>query len=268
MNEVASSFYPILRKPWNRKQTDRIRQAWKAVQWRETTRKRDEFICLSNLLDVDFDPSWEDHEISTKFIDSLGESIPAGFIFIAGKKLEKIGYRWAPASWMTGLEIDFPDPLFLPSKPVSLLASGGLVVQYPGIKLHFFESSKHERFWVPMSRDLSLWYHVENADGEMTDIQSQSNSDSSAIILCRPNPGKQREIALLVNIMTDEQFERDAGLNTKTESDFHIATPNRRVWVNLEEDLQVIQRLRAAFLERQIICWGEELSVSQKWCVI
>ena len=74
--------------------------------------------------------------------------ISPAFIFLPGSRLTTKGFRWAPARWMGGWKIEFPDPLALPSKPMlfswgydviqapSVLTEDGLMVRYSGHHLH------------------------------------------------------------------------------------------------------------------------------------
>jgi hypothetical protein len=62
-------------------------------------------------------------------------SIPAGLIFLPGEKLARVGFGWAPTTWMSGNDESYPYPLTSIGRPTEL-RPGGLLVQYPGFLLH------------------------------------------------------------------------------------------------------------------------------------
>jgi len=140
-------------------------------------------------------------------------SIPPGIIFLPGEKVERIeGFGWAPLTWMSAHEVDFPDPLsrFAPTR----LDLGGLAVHYPGFLLHTQNEKARRKvlgtdgldstFTFPVDRKLLEWYNATPADPEsaVTFIDSILSAQLPlAIILSRPQPGESpREIALLVQI--------------------------------------------------------------------
>lgn len=119
---AARAFYSNLHRPHNlvdHVDTKRISAMWKAMQWRQTSKRSDETMAIARILNVD--PTelvyCNDEERMMVLLQCLPE-IPPAFIFLPGKRLTTKGFRLAPATWMGGWEIDFPDPLGLPSKPM------------------------------------------------------------------------------------------------------------------------------------------------------
>lgn len=148
---AARAFYSNLLRPHNlvdHVDTKRIGAMWKAMQWRQTSKRSDETMAIARILNVDPTELVDrnDEEKMTVLLQCLPE-IPPAFIFLPGKRLTIKGFRWAPATWMGGWKIDFPDPLGLSSKPMlfprgydivhapSALTEGGFMVRYPGYRL-------------------------------------------------------------------------------------------------------------------------------------
>lgn len=149
-------------------------------------------------------------------------SIPPGMIFLPPPRLEVVGYGWAPRTWMSAHELDFPDPLsFTGLDFTSHLEQNGLRVCFPGFLLHTGNRRKvlltdqdAKSFQFPVDPKLKEWYVVERADdvGEQTwFLESVLNGTNQlAIVLSRPRPrDSQAEIGLLVQIShhQKEDFE-------------------------------------------------------------
>jgi hypothetical protein len=149
---AARAFYSNLLRPHNlvdHVDTKRISAMWKAMQWRQTAKSDDETMAVATILNVDPEELVNCNEENRMMVllKNMPE-IPSAFIFLPGRRLTMKGFRWAPATWMGGWEIDFPDPLALPSKPKlfsrgydivqapSVLTKDGLMVRYPGYRLH------------------------------------------------------------------------------------------------------------------------------------
>ena len=146
-------------------------------------------------------------------------SIPAGLIFLEGEKVDQKGYGWAPRTFMSICETDYPDPMAPVQRPgyrgTSIDKDWGLHVRYPGFILHsqhgkkirnkiLFTDSAQGTLEFPGSGSLLDWYHVEAADNKpYTDQLSLviERRTQLAIILTRPNPREDpAEIGLLVEI--------------------------------------------------------------------
>ena len=151
--------------------------------------------------------------------------IPSGMIFLPGKRITREGFRWAPTTWMIGKTPEYPDPLANPkASPLpqgfsisvrhSVLTPRGLLVRYPGYRLH--QSSRtedgsagknalHSTFNFPTDVSLRQRCHVEMLEDDMNAevISTLRNNESSqiqdvAIICCRIDLGFTSEVALLV----------------------------------------------------------------------
>jgi hypothetical protein len=150
----------------------------------------------------------------------LPHAIPPGIIFLPGERLSQEGFRWAPKTWMSAVEIDHPDPLNSFDCTTSLLPEG-LLVQYPGFLLHCLDRKiiigtdlGDTTFTFPVDRDLLEWYSVQQADkgkertAHLYQIIEQSNDKKTqlAIILSRSRPKETPpEIGLLVMIYEPSQ---------------------------------------------------------------
>lgn len=141
-------------------------------------------------------------------------AIPPGIIFLPGEKVEDhVGYGWAPRTWMSAHEVDYPDPLGRWNS-ITKLEKEGLGVSYPGFLLHIENESTRrkvlgtdiskEHFTFPVDRKLLEWYNAKPADSTTPSRFIESilrRKTSLAIILSRPHPGESpHEIGLLVGI--------------------------------------------------------------------
>jgi hypothetical protein len=152
----------------------------------------------------------------------LPQAIPPGIIFLPGERLPQEGFRWAPKTWMSAVEIDHPDLLNNLDYATSLLPEG-LLVQYPGFLLHCLDRRiivktdlDDTTFTFPVDRDLLEWYSVQRADKDkertshLYEILEDSNGKHTqlAVILSRSRPKEMpAEIGLLVMIYEPFQHE-------------------------------------------------------------
>lgn len=256
---------------------DLLASLWKAVQWRNTTHLQHETLALATLLQLNTDP-FDDLEISTATQSTAAEvdldkkmqillsliastsdhAIPAGLIFLPGQRLSAEGYRWAPKTWMTGQIADYPDP-FQPPTPGAQLTDRGLLVRYPGYRLHTInlsgeEINKSDPFVFPSDNSLNDWVIVSGAD-KPKHIQPIYNGHCFAIITMNQKIGSIRQIALLVAIQE---------IRVET---IHVQLV-KRVWIHTETKLSRIDKLRRDFKDGtlQAPC-GESLKPDQQWCL-
>ena len=158
----------------------------------------------------------------------LHGAIPPGIIFLPGERLALPGFGWAPLTWLSGRDEDYPFPLDDVAHGTEV-APSGLMVRYPG---YLIRSTLQKRFEIigVNSRGLSFefsvssglydWYRAEPVDeaegpnsATVQNIVAASSSGSGsaaggprlAIILSRPRPVEfPGEIALLVEIYNEE----------------------------------------------------------------
>lgn len=148
------------------------------------------------------------------FHKTYRHAIPPGIIFLPGEKIKKSGYGWAPKTWMSADEVDYPNPLDSWSGETDLQDDDGLRVKYPGFLLHTIgkdsrmkvlsmTQDSHIRF--PADRSLIEWYNVKPADSNQNTASFPpgivDDNTQLAIILSRPRPvASPPEIGLLVEI--------------------------------------------------------------------
>ena len=213
-------------------------------------------------------------------------SIPPGIIFLPGEKLKNPSFGWAPKTWLSNEELEYPDPL---SNMVGAarLVPEGLLVQYPGFVLHAQNRASILRenessFHFPSDSTLLEWYGVE------FDIEVRQNPPKGiekdekqlAIILCRPKPKEMKEIALLVEI--EEIITQRSFSDKHHHSVIYRVSYDRRVkvWRETDQDKLAIWRKYItesidldqrnmpgdAHREDKMIC-GEALDSDQRWYV-
>lgn len=157
---------------------------------------------------LSFDRKWRD-------------AIPPGIIFLPGDRVQIPGFGWAPRTWLSAHEVDFPDPLSFvdstaelhdPSTPSPNNENNrGLRVCFPGFLL-FAErrdvilttNAQCRVFQFPVDQGLQEWYKVETTNDKVSTSFLESNSGEDkplAIILSRSRPQESPpEIGLLVQI--------------------------------------------------------------------
>lgn len=260
--ETAKQFATTLRILWNSSPEDLITILWKAMQWRATSRISDVSIVLATSFDLDVTDilNVTDPEGRLKSFLKKLDSLPAGLIFVGGRRMTEPGFRWAQNSWMSGQAVAYPDTLLL-GGPKGRLTETGLQVTYPGFRIRFASTSVGPRFWLPSTKYLSTWYCItyiaDSEDAGPADewdrISDIFKHGEPAIILSRPHPGETPEIGVLVAIKET--------LNDRFHAEYLC-----RVRVSLEGNLQCIRRFKEIFLVSGTP-WLEELPPTQRWCL-
>jgi len=184
---------------------------------------------------------------------TFGSSIPPGIIFLPGKRLTSAGFRWAPATWMSGEVESYPFPLDNPRYPTEL-TDRGLIVHYPGFLLYpnndklgdIISAQKRNTFEFSVGRGLDEWYKVVSArrrglqneaalpslnssnpdQNDITlDLRSRLGSNPPlkvGIILSRPRPVEvQGETGLLVEIYDEKTLPPKTGRPVSQDSLFY-----------------------------------------------
>ena len=268
-----------------------VATVWKAVQWRTTAHRQHETLSLATLFNVDTDTfadsndtvemkkfsKEELNERMQKLLDFLAArnpcAIPPGIVFVPGPRLRKQGYRWAPESWLSGHPVEPPDPVTVQLRPARLNVPHGLEVWYPGFRLHKLMDqdtltndhifrADNSTFHFPADRYLWQWYRALPADENVPQqprAQKQSrgkNPRDLAIIAPQLRATNAKEIGLLVEI-------------SREQSSILFVEILQRIYINGESDPNVIQDLRARFLEpnSSLMLCGERLPADQHWCV-
>lgn len=256
----------------------------KSMQWRKTSRDADELRATARILNVDeesiFD-QWETKNPMAAFLSTVSE-IPSGLIFLPGKRLETPGFRWAPASWMNGRQPDFPDPLELfaqkdrnqPMCPlIGYLQNSGLLVHYPGFRLHCLKGSvwdtwEDDRITFPSNISLQEWYNITLHDELPEVFEDETCLTPSlmlryrdwlhncllAVICCRPRPGGQGEIGLLVSVLGEG-------------TSLTVRRMCRVLILRETRDSAIEQLQRAIDINPTKFLWGTELAHNQAWIV-
>lgn len=223
-----------------------VASAWSAARWRTTGNPAHEVLAVATLLGLDYkrtkieDAGLEENPNPTflnelvrdfwvTFDEQFRSAIPPGLIFLPGEKVEGFeGFGWAPRTWLSAHEIDYPDPLGITRFPTSLDKTAGLRVQYPGFLLHTQKrmtilgvDGNFGKFTFPIDRSLTEWYTVEPADQNSSGhIEAFLRSESPlAIIISRPRPrSSKHEIGLLVEVYKTTRLKKQNGLGGPTSS--------------------------------------------------
>ncbi|KAI1412840.1 hypothetical protein F5Y13DRAFT_43116 [Hypoxylon sp. FL1857] len=224
-----------------------VASAWSAARWRTTGNPAHEVLAIATLLGLDYkgtkieDAGLEEDPNPTflnelvrdfwiTFDEQFRSAIPPGLIFLPGRKIEGFeGFGWAPRTWLSAHEIDYPDPLSTTRFPTSLDKTAGLRVQYPGFLLHTQKrktilgvDENLGKFTFPIDRGLTEWYSVQPADkNSSSHIEAYLRSESPlAIIISRPRPRTSKhEIGLLVEVYKTTRLKKQNGLGGPASSD-------------------------------------------------
>ncbi|KAK7425694.1 hypothetical protein QQZ08_007793 [Neonectria magnoliae] len=277
-----------------------IAAAWRAARWRTTSNAAHESIALATLLELQISEPGSDEadnianaswnwpwaktsgqqgpdeeklqELMSEFWKTVVKNekfqncIPAGLIFLPGKKMTLRGFGWAPRTFLAADAIDPPDPFSILTKPTSLEIDG-LIVECPGYLLHFDDEAEpnHESqirakigdtiegagFEFPIDNGFQEWYKVTLAgfpnNGIIRTFAQRRNR--LAIITSRLSPrSKPPEIGLLVEV-----YKSDKGI----------------LYSQIVMRVQ-IERTEAKSMTYQFVqphpIFGEPLE-AQKWCV-
>ena len=261
--------------------SDFLTVVWKATQWRSTTHLIHETLSLATMLNIDtaffarpseFKEETKEYkqECENRMIHLLSCfaaispcPIPPGMIFLAGPRLTKKGYGWAPRTWLSSREIDSPDPLSLvDAGNTRLIQAEGLEVQFPGFLLHNLgddreELHRRENFCFSADSTLLDWYRVEPAEDTRHFPEGEKLRERElAIIASRLPIVDLKEIALFVAI-------------NRTWGGTHYVEILNRVWISREERQEMLQDWSRKYREgkSEAMSAGERLPSSVKWCV-
>lgn len=220
---------------------------------------------------------------------SLREAIPSGIIFL-GRRIPLAGFGWAPETWMSSRDEDFPYLMSTVNYKTGL-SNDGLFVRYPGYiiwstkgKWKEIMGSDHlaSSFQFSVNRGLHDWYRAEAIDYNngmisatvnqvVAEIDGKETYPRLALILSRLRPGERPpEIALLVQVYKDQD---EADKEARVATPLYYCRVIRRMRVSrwsglfLYSDragstsiLDLYSRFNGAIL-------GEELPETQRWCV-
>lgn len=156
-------------------------------------------------------------------------AIPAGIIFLPGDKINIKGYAWAPKTWLSAHEANYPEPMNFWSSPTEL-GIDGLLVHYPGFILHTGSAETRNsilgiaameagycQLSFPVDRTMKEWYSFTKAEEHSYTTFANLRDFTSELAIIVPRlPGElPREIALLVEIQASRSPGDDCGPDAK-----------------------------------------------------
>lgn len=217
-------------------------------------------------------------------------AIPSGMIFLPGNKVNREGFGWAPRTWLSAYEMDYPDPLSFWNKPTELNPAKGLRVCYPGFLLHPDSSSCRSRilgtsidsepFTFPVDRSLNEWYSFQRLDdadkGALNEVTRQTTATTQlAIILSGSSLPREspREIALLVELIAEDPYETSDETLDSTAVEYRSSIIHRiLVWrtPNHLKNAEHKREFKAGHFgagSEEHNCIGEITGSAQRWWV-
>ncbi|KAE9382006.1 hypothetical protein N431DRAFT_393756 [Stipitochalara longipes BDJ] len=285
--------------------TDILASVWRAARWRTTNHQEHETLALATLLNLEYKNTKfqdaglikkaakvEEDQLQGMMIDlwklldkTCPGSIPPGIIFLPGEKLKDPSFGWAPKTWMSNEELEYPDPLTNMVGAAKLVPEG-LLVQYPGFVLHAQNRASILRvnessFHFPSDSTLLEWYGVELTGLRNNPPKGNEKDEKQlAIILCRPKPKEIPEIALLVEI--EEKIVQRSFSDKHHHSVIYHVSYDQRVKIWRETNGDLLSKWRDYITtsidldekkvsgdpkrEDNMIC-GEALDSDQRWYV-
>lgn len=117
-----------------------FKNVWKTLQWRSTSRRKDETICLATILGLDPSPLLEiaDEELDLRMIKLLQMAgpFPLNLLYQPPPRLSPRGFRWAPTSFLSSFRNTATNP-FLVANGIAKLGPNdkGLAFNSPGLAL-------------------------------------------------------------------------------------------------------------------------------------
>ena len=144
--------------------SSRMMELVEALQWRNTSWKSDEPVCMSILLDLDTDLiERTEPDLRMSVFLSMVKIFPAYLMFVPGPRLPQKKYSWAPASLMpargfTALK-DRQDYLAMQSNI-------GLILKLPALKLPHTHKPLRDIAWFEMEADTNMYRLANLGVGE------------------------------------------------------------------------------------------------------
>lgn len=135
--------------------SDRMLELVEALQWRNTSWKSDEPVCMSILLDLDTDLiERTEPELRMSVFLSMVRTFPAYLMFVPGPRLPQKKYSWAPASLM-------PPRGFMalkdPQDHLAMQSNLGLILKLPALRLPRASAPLRDIAWFEVEADKHLY---------------------------------------------------------------------------------------------------------------
>lgn len=275
------------RNPQTKPKQSPILRAWLAVQFRDVEMIQDEPVVLASLLGLNVEkitrighPN-DNHKVvaarrMAKLLDDIdtttGLGIPAGIIFLPPPYLimNEVpglhGYGWAPMTWLSKQVHSFP--LYPSLSNTAKLGKHGLFVTFPALELHIVDKRwrpQTTRFWVPVKRNLTVWYKIQLQRARETSEQfwaeevcsdAEETSQHPCIILSNDDPQGFNDIGLLV--------KRKGQL---CDGRVRVVEILCRVKVRQEQNSDTVGRLIDTFRQNRQQFISGECTDKQEWCV-
>ncbi|KAI0024414.1 hypothetical protein F4780DRAFT_599813 [Xylariomycetidae sp. FL0641] len=270
-----------------------VADSWRASRWRTTSRAAHETLALATLLDVQVTEQMTElgirtsaESISEEERDNLmkdfwialgntpGVGIPAGIIFLPGRRLRIRGFGWAPATFMTPVQVQYPDPLSLLTQNTAFTPEYGLAFRSAGFLLHIGTLQRREEilsqplrghFNFPVDSGFMEWFCVEleydskssrrDYNVYMHDVELRSSQ--LAIIISRSSPRESPpEVGLIVEI-----YRQDTGVGHDAQT----------LYAQILYRVTIRRIPPEDYFETHLAStdgpYGEVLDKNQRWCV-
>ncbi|KIW65390.1 hypothetical protein PV04_07653 [Phialophora macrospora] len=247
-----------------------------ALRYRSTSRAGDEAICIATFLGFYTDRVYDlPPERRILYLLSHIPQVPRHMLFMAGRKLQDEGYRWAPASFLN--RNTSTDTYSLVAGSPAPRTAAGLTVEFPGFTIQY-ASDRLEPVFYMLDRAARVWYKFESARHVYPECDDEPDWEDDLAALSSPAIVMPR---LLTNAGTDTDKDTDTGaivcalvsrarrdgqgtITTRFEARAFISRVGERVRADsvlsaLLDDPDAVKGGRIAI--------GQRLEVDQRWCI-
>lgn len=270
----ASAFFRYMRSNWDWTDPDKrmtFGSLWEALQWRSTSKRTDEPICLAPLFGIDVGLILElPEEERLKRLYSLQKSFPPYLIFSRGARMNEVGYRWAPPSLMIPRALETSKMYHMADEgkwhPEGLLVSfPGFVFEMPGNGPQDIELSIHFK-----DHETGIWYLM---NGECDDsLRSEGRWDemyfkglsSAAVILSCPL-AQLADMQMWDAVLVTMHREEDGVLFCHFIASASVSLAREHRWSIQEE--QCIDWRGTSIRNMIRALNARSVASEQKWCV-
>jgi hypothetical protein len=203
---------------------------YRAMQYRSTTVKSDEAICIANTLSLDIEQvlqAGKDSQLAMSVIWKLLSYVDSCIIFSTTPKLKISGFGWAPETFLD------PDGFQESRTEAGTVTEDGLEVRFPGFLIHLeneisgklvFKDQENKSYTYQSSTKVDIWSQGAGMFAVIALRPLVSESGGKATQRCVVARVKKRDEHLIAVELVDhgrgrEMQMEEAGATTKRPTD-------------------------------------------------
>lgn len=244
--------------------SDQILELVEALQWRDTSWKSDEPVCMSSLLDMDTEliERTEPEQRMSVFL-SMVKYFPAYLIFIPGPRLQIEKFCWAPASLIPHCGFGLYKS---PQDSLAMQSTLGLILKLPGLILPKIDKPLRDLAWFKIRGDPGLYRLINlgaREDGSVSWSELGPHNIESPVVLRSGLlfEGHDADFGVLVSI----HFEDEKVISADFVGRVFLSRENGEI------PQEVLQRMiqQESFKSGETAWLGtaEHMITDRKWCI-